>query len=324
MAMRRILDIFRINPQPKKGLIAIEWLTIAYMAFTFCIMLFCWTKVVNPRAMIMGRLNILFTTLALWLVYRMIPCRFTYAMRVICSLLALAWWYSDTYELNRMFPSFDYLVASWEQSLFGFQPALVFAKNFPSAIISELLDCGYFMYYPLIVFTVAVYMIFRHDEFHRVGFIILAGFFLYYVVFIFFPVVGPTYYYDAIGTDQIAQGIFPDLGNYFNSHNDCLDMPGWKDGLFYHLVEDAKAAGERPTAAFPSSHVSISTLCMLLLLRLHNKRVVLVALPFYLCLCLATVYIQAHYAIDAIAGFLTAIPVYGILLLTTKKIKTHD
>ena len=33
-------------------------------------------------------------------------------------------------------------------------------------------------------------------------------------------------------------------------------------------------------------------------------------LPFYILLCLATVYIQAHYAIDAIAGFITALIFY--------------
>lgn len=35
--------------------------------------------------------------------------------------------------------------------------------------------------------------------------------------------------------------------------------------------------------------------------------------PFYALLCGATVYIQAHYLIDAIVGFLTAFPLYWLL-----------
>ena len=72
--------------------------------------------------------------------------------------------------------------------------------------------------------------------------------------------------------------------------------------FFYNLVEDAKAAGERPTAAFPSSHVGISTICMFLVWHTRNYKLLMVLAPFYFFLCCATVYIQAHYLIDAIAG----------------------
>ena len=78
--------------------------------------------------------------------------------------------------------------------------------------------------------------------------------------------------------------------------------------------EDAKAAGERPTAAFPSSHVGVSTICMLLLWHDRNYRLLAVLAPFYLLLCCATVYIQAHYLIDAIAGFITGCLLFVILL----------
>ena len=78
------------------------------------------------------------------------------------------------------------------------------------------------------------------------------------------------------------------------------------------MVEDAKAAGERPTAAFPSSHVGIATICMLLAWRTKNKMLLFILLPFYVFLCMATVYIQAHYAIDVIAGLITGVAFYFI------------
>ena len=141
----------------------------------------------------------------------------------------------------------------------------------------------------------------------------------YYVIYDIIPVVGPTFYYKAVGISNIAHGIFPDVQYYFSNHHDCLPSPGYTDGIFYHLVENAKAAGERPTAAFPSSHVGVSTICMLLAWHSKNRKLLFIMLPFYILLCLATVYIQSHYAIDAIAGFISALLFYFGFSLVAKK-----
>jgi len=98
-----------------------------------------------------------------------------------------------------------------------------------------------------------------------------------------------------------------------------LPSPGFTNGFFYNLVEDAKAAGERPTAAFPSSHVGISTICMFLVWHTRNYKLLMVLAPFYFFLCCATVYIQAHYLIDAIAGVISAILVYLTLFYFSKR-----
>ena len=315
------LEYFKIEKNPKRGLLALEWAVLAYMAFTLLMMFFTYTRLHNPQSMIWGRVQILVMTLLLWAVYRMVPCRMTKLMRIVPQLGLLAWWYPDTYELNRIFMNMDYIFAGWEQSLFGFQPALVFAKNFPSHIISELMDMGYFMYYPIIAYVALYYFFLKYQEFERCTFILMAAFLIYYVIFIFVPVAGPTFYYEAVGLHDIANGVFPALGDYFNTHTDCLPSPGDPDGLFYRLVEDAKDAGERPTAAFPSSHVGISTVCMLLAIHTRKKWLVYSILPIYLFLCMATVYIQAHYLIDAIAGMVSAVVIYFVLLFATKNLR---
>lgn len=313
-----IKDYFKIEKSPKKGLMALEWAMLAYMALTIIVMLFTYTKLVNPESMIWGRIRVLVMTGALWAVYRMIPCRMTKMVRVVAQMSLLAWWYPDTYELNRILPNLDHVFAGWEQQIFGCQPALYWAKAMPWAVVSELLDMGYVMYYPMIAIVIFHYFFCRYSEFERVSFVVLASFFLYYVAFIFVPVAGPTFYYHAVGVSEIAKGVFPEMGDYFNTHTDCLPTPGYEDGIFYQLVEDAKAAGERPTAAFPSSHVSLSTVCMMLAWHTKNRKLFYILLPFYVFLCLATVYIQAHYLIDAIAGLLTAIVVYLILMFCSK------
>ena len=310
------LEYFKIEKNPKRGLLALEWAVLAYMAFTLLMIFFTYTRLHNPQSMIWGRVQILVMTLLLWAVYRMVPCRMTKLMRIVPQLGLLAWWYPDTYELNRIFPNLDHVFAG-----FGFQPALVFAKNFPSHIISELMDMGYFMYYPIIAYVALYYFFLKYQEFERCTFILMAAFLIYYVIFIFVPVAGPTFYYEAVGLHDIANGVFPALGDYFNTHTDCLPSPGNPDGLFYRLVEDAKDAGERPTAAFPSSHVGISTVCMLLAIHTRKKWLVYSILPIYLFLCMATVYIQAHYLIDAIAGMVSAVVIYFVLLFATKNLR---
>ena len=295
-----------------KGLLPFEWVVLAYILFTSAIVLFTSTKMANPEAMIWGRIRVGTMIIALWIVYRMLPCKLTMFMRVGAQMALLAWWYPDTFELNRLFPNLDHVLATWEQQLFGFQPALIFARTFSSPIISELMDCGYVSYFPMIATIILFYFFRRYDEFQRTVFVILASFFTYYVIFDLVPVVGPTFYYKAIGLHNAAQGVFPNVHDYFNLHQDCLPSPGYVQGFFYDLVEDAKAAGERPTAAFPSSHVGVATICMLFACQAKNRTLLLSLLPFYVFLCMATVYIQAHYAIDVVAGFITGVAFYFI------------
>ena len=318
-----IKDYFKIDKNPKKGLMTLEWVMLGYMAITIITMLFTYTKLVNPEAMLWGRLRVLVMTIALWAVYRMIPCRITKMVRIIAQMALLAWWYPDTYEINRMFPNLDHIFAGWEQDLFGCQPALLFAKTMPWAAVSELMSMGYFMYYPMIALVTFYYFFCRYYEAERAAFVMLASFFIYYLIYIYVPVVGPTFYFEAVGISEITKGIFPALGDYFNTHTNCLPTPGYTDGIFYQLVEDAKNAGERPTAAFPSSHVGVSTICMLLVWHAGNRKMLYVMLPFYIFLCLATVYIQAHYLIDAIAGFISAVVIYFALMAVSKGMIEH-
>ncbi len=319
--MNCIKNLFAIERKPQRGLLTIERVMLAYMVFTLLLIFFTYTKAEHPQAMIWGRTRIAAMTAALWAVYRLIPCRFTLGVRVSAQMLLLAWWYPDTYEFNRMLPNLDHVFATAEQSLFGYQPALAFAASLPSVAVSELMSLGYASYYPMIALVTYFYFFRRYGEFERTTAVIMAAFFICYVMYIFIPVAGPTFYYKAIGLENAAHGIFPNIHDYFNTHTDCLPTPGYTDGVFYHMVESAKAAGERPTAAFPSSHVSIATLCLCLALHSRSRGLALFILPFYLLLCFSTVYIQAHYAIDAFAGLALGMLLYTALMAATRSMK---
>ncbi len=306
-------SLFKLEKKPKKGLLAAEWAAMIYLVITLLLMLFTYTKLSNPESMLWGRLRIAVITAAMWGVYRMIPCRFTRFCRILAQMALLSWWYPDTYEFNRMFPNLDHVFASWEQSLFGCQPALLFSQAFSSPVFSELMDLGYASYYPLIAAVTVFYFFCRYKDFGRASFIILGSFFIYYIIYIAVPVAGPQYYYPAAGLDNIAAGVFPDVGNYFATLREALASPGYKDGIFYQMVVDAHNAGERPTAAFPSSHVGVSTILLILAVTARNRRLLFAVIPLYVLLCLSTVYIYAHYAIDVIGGWISAVAIYAML-----------
>lgn len=308
-----IKDIFKIEKKPIKGLLMVEWVILGYWVLTLLFVLFTYTKIQNPETLIYGRIKVLALTAAMWAVYRMIPCRFTLLCRIGVQLALLSWWYPDTYELNKILPNLDHLFAGYEQQLFGCQPALLFPQAITNPVFSELMHLGYASYFPLIAVVTLFYFFWRFTEFNRAVFVILASFFLYYVIFIFLPVTGPQYYYEAAGLDNIAQGIFPNLHDYFATHDEMMTMPGYSDGFFYQCVASAHATGERPTAAFPSSHVGITTILLFLAWRTKNRLLFFGILPFYVLMCLATVYIRAHYAIDVIGGWVSAVVFYLLL-----------
>lgn len=223
--------------------------------------------------------------------------------------IMLSVWYPETYEINKVIPNFDYLLANLEQYFFHFQPSLSFSHFYPQHWVSELFNMGYFSYYPIMVGTSIYFYITNKCYFEQFFFSIMFSFFAYYTIYILFPTAGPQYYFPAIGVENIQLGIFPKIGHYFQTHQSILTTTH-NNGFFFHLVESAQQTGERPTAAFPSSHVGISSLIMLLVFNKKNYTLLSLLLPLYLALVGATVYIQAHYVIDVVAGWISAILFY--------------
>ena len=291
------------------GFMAPELATFLYAAFSSLVILFTWTGLDNPSDLLWLRVQFLSGTLVLWGVFLLWPCKLVIGARLAYLLAMLSTWYPDTYAINSQFSNLDHVFASLEQKLFGFQPSLLFSQAYSSRVVSELMYMGYFSYYLFFVVTLAIVFFKQFRSVERTAFMIFAGFYICYAVYLLLPVTGPQYYYLAVGMEEIAHGNFPDLGHYFSDHTEALASPGWSGGVFYQLVQLAHNAGERPTAAFPSSHVAIATLVMMITARLRMWRWLLILAVPFLFLCLSTVYIYAHYAIDAVTGF-----VFGIIL----------
>ena len=321
MAVKQLTQLFKTDKKPHSGLYRWEWAMLIYLAATTIYILCAWKQMNSPADMLLMRARVLLVTLALWGTYRLYPAPVITLARATAQLLFLSWWYPDTYNLNNILPNLDHFFAQVEQNIFAFQPAAVFSSSINHPVFSELMYLGYAAYFPMIALTAAFAFFYRKKEFNNVVTIILTSFFIYYVIFILVPVTGPQYYYLAVGENNILNADFPNLHQYFHTHDQRMTAPGWTEGLFYQLVEAAHQTGERPTAAFPSSHVGITTILLFITLRLKSRSLFLILLPFALLMLFATVYIKAHYAIDVIAGLISATIIYICIAHTLKKYK---
>lgn len=305
-----MLDKIGVEERGRRALISVEWATLVYTLYTCVLILLFWQRMGQPMQLLEGRALVLGGMALLWLFYWLRPNKYLMLLRYVFPLSLLGYWYPDTYEFCQLFPNLDHVFARADLALFGCQPSLEFSRWLPEKVWSELFHMGYFAYYPMIAVTVLSPIFVDRRLFARTAYVVLASFFMYYLIYLFLPVAGPQYYFHAVGEEVIRSGHFPHLGDYFRYHTELAVSPG-PDGFFRELVEGTQQSGERPTAAFPSSHVGMSTVLMFLLWRI-KRSLFYAMLPFYFFLCCATVYIQAHYLIDVIGGLVTAILFFNV------------
>ena len=304
--------------EPQIRFLAVEKLNLLYNLFTTLLIIIFFNRLNDPQAMLLGRFFIAFATFAVIYVYTKFPSMATRLLRVVSQMALLSYWYPDTFEFNRIFSNLDHLFATLESDLFSCQPALLFDQVCSGLFWREAFNMGYWLYYPMIALVSLYYFFCRPKEAERCTFVIMASFFLYYIIYIFLPVAGPQFYFPVIGEEIAAAGPYPELGDYFNLHPEITIAQEGKGGLFTELVGMAQGAGERPTAAFPSSHIGVTTILVMLAYR-AKKWLFAVMFPVYVLLCCATVYIKAHYLVDAIAGLVTGVLVYYLTTWLYKK-----
>lgn len=173
----------------------------------------------------------------------------------------------------------DQLVQSWEAGLFGASPAHAAAGRWPWVGLSELLHLGYLSYYG-IIYVPPLWLYLRNERraFEVTITALAITFAVCFTIFVFFPVAGPRYLWSA--------------------------PPGIPDGPIRRLVLTLLAAGSSKGAAFPSSHVAVSVVQSIMMLR-HHRRAGLLVSGVSLLLALGAVYGGFHYGVDVLAGVAT-------------------
>lgn len=201
------------------------------------------------------------------------------ALRELYPLLLLVGLYAELDVINGpgTGPVYDALVQRWELALFGTQAAVAWWQHAPSRFWSAVLHAAYFSYY-FIILAPALYFALRRDleSLRHFVLVVMTVFVLCYLVFLFFPVAGPYYFFER--------------------------PPAWfTDNLPARVVYTTLASGSSYGAAFPSSHVAASVAAALAAYRGSRALGLALAVPTIL-LTVGVVYCQMHYGIDAVAG----------------------
>lgn len=273
-------------------LLPVDTATLAYMTFTLVYMLFGLQKLNHVWNHIEVRifLTALILTFARLNTTKFEQNKIFFFFRNFYPLLILSYFYKETGWLNNiLFDYFDSYFIYIEKVLWGMQPSIEFSKHFPQKWFSEIMNFSYFFYYLLTIGIGLLAYFWNKVNMQKFIFVITISFLIYYLIFALFPVKGPQFYFYASDAKPVD--------SYF----------------FSKLVKLAQSIVETQTGAFPSSHVGMSIIFLILTFRYLRKTFWFILFPVIL-LWFATVYIKAHYLIDVFGGFITAPLVYFVSL----------
>ncbi|MCT4698900.1 phosphatase PAP2 family protein [Tenacibaculum haliotis] len=277
----------------------IDFLFFGYVFITTILLFFSWNQSTNSFNLLLVRGFIVLGVISLLFLNSKIKSNILELLRNIYPIIIGGYFYSETVFYNKfIWQNLDQKLIDLDQLIFGFQPSVAFSEILSHKFFSELMYFGYFSFYLLITAFVIIAYYKLKEETTELIFKFSAAMLLFYLFFGVVPSAGPQFYLSSPEKDLPVAFIFDKI---------------------MHFIQ---ANAEQPTAAFPSSHVGISIIILILL----RKKVPLffrITIPFVILLILSTVYIKAHYAIDVIGGIIFA-PIMLYLASVLYKIPIYN
>lgn len=228
------------------------------------------------------RIEIIFLIIILSIFSRKFPHKALLLLKNIYPLFFLNYFYAETALIKNVIfkTDLDIYFLQIDEWLFGCQPGLEFSKFMTQSWFNESMFMCYFSYYILTALVCISIFFEKTEEAHKTIFMIITSFYLYYILYIIIPVVGPQYHFK-------VTAYLPNQPYLFG-----------KIMCFLHTME-------RATGAFPSSHTGMAVIFSYIFFR-HIKKLFFLTLPFVVGICFATVYLKEHYVIDVLAGMISA------------------
>lgn len=272
-----------------KRFTSLELLTFAYAVISAIYILIFYRDIEKPYELLLNRLGFItaIAILAFW--STRYKSRILEFIRIVFPLALIMYWYPETYYFNRgiLIPNLDPFFDELDRKLFNSTPAMDFSAHMPYAWFSEIMYFAYFSFFIMYVYIGCLFFFKYRHKMYPALFAILASYFMFYIIFTFIPVEGPQFYW-AYPDNQVPDGYF-----------------------FSRLMRFTQSMGEKPTGAFPSSHVGMTLIYMWTFYK-NDRKSFWVILPVAILLIMSTVYIKAHYLVDVIGGFLFAPVIYWL------------
>jgi membrane-associated phospholipid phosphatase len=218
-------------------------------------------------------------------------------LRSCYPIILYSFLYLETHRLQYMFCGhrLDPFFIRLDQALFGCQLSRELADWLPQWWASELLYLSYFSYYIMVAGVGLFLYLRRRSALDRYVFVISFVFYICYLTYIFLPVSGP---YD---TNVIASQVGEEALIGVRTVTSLS-----RSGPFYRIMAALYTMLEgKGGAAFPSSHVAIAIATLCFTWR-YIKPLRWVHFTAAVLLSVSTVYCGYHYAVDVLAGVVTA------------------
>ncbi len=177
----------------------------------------------------------------------------------------------------------DLIFLTLDYKILGFYPYLYLEKYY-NPLLTEIMQISYCFYY-FLPFLLGFYLIKKgsQEEFQKALFFVILCFYISYIGYLIFPALGPRFSLASVFKQEL-KGLF--LADKINSLLNSLEG----------LKRDA----------FPSGHVGISFLILLMFYR-YNKKIFWLTLFPVLLLMISTIYCRYHYFVDVLGGLILTV-----------------
>jgi membrane-associated phospholipid phosphatase len=258
---------------------AFEWVTVGYLGWILALL--CVFHRTIPHA---GRYFVIHSALAVgfvwlaWIAARSQNRALQFARHWYPLPLYIFFFEELRGLVHAIFPGwFDRWLIQFDYSFAGVHPAEWMAR-FANPALNEFMQFSYMTYFLYLVILPAIlYMQGKRAAFWTLMVSTAIAHYSVYVIAVLFPVESP---YFALAS---------------------LKLPPLTGGTFTTTIEFMERFGRVHGAAFPSAHVAGSMVAMLAARR-YKPWLFWICLPFFLSMCVATVYGRYHYVADVLAG----------------------
>jgi len=280
---RKARAFSRLFAETRSACGAFEWISLGYLAWITTIIAVFHKNIAHPGAFVCGHCTIAVAVIAFAVTARCFP-----NSRVL--RFARHWYPLPLYiflfeELNALvhaiFPFWlDRYFIAFDHALTGVNPS-VWLAQFVSPALNDFMQFSYMTYFLyLVILPALLYAAKERRAFWEVMVSTAIAHYTVYFISVLMPVESPHFSLASIETVRLSGGF-------------CTHLIDWLES--YALVRGA---------AFPSAHVAGSTVAILASWR-YRRWLFWICLPFFLCMCIATVYGRYHYVADVLAGLIT-------------------
>jgi membrane-associated phospholipid phosphatase len=267
---------------------AFEWVTFTYLCWLLGILAIFHRNLAHPRFEIALHFFVAVMIIALVRAASRRDGAFLHFARHWYSLPLYLWLFEELGSfVHAIFPAwFDRVLIEFDYNFAGVHPSVWLAR-YSNAALNDFMQFAYLTYFLYLVILPGILYAQRERlAFWTVMTSTAIAHYSVYVIALVFPVESPYHSLARLQTKELAGGAVTVLTNFIERF------------------------GRVHGAAFPSAHVAGSMVAILASWR-YSRRLFWICLPFFLCMCVATVYGRYHYIADVLGG--VAIGTVGFL-----------